>query len=272
MTSKLKVPKYFVLFYKNQNLMRFSFSIIAGFLFWFLLLLSACQESSEVKEAVVHQEEAEIKSPLFALLNEGPTDSLIGEKISDGVFDTTLFFQQKKGMTLSGNIFRQQADGFWTIKGFDPDIMRKGNFTNGVKTGVWASYTGHDSSSAILFFENFLPQHQYQKYSADSTLLAQGNFKKNQKDGYWKAYYNNGVLKEEGPYCLNMRCGWWKFYNTDGQIVEECNFVNNEKMGLIKIYVNGKIAESGNISEGKRVGEWLYYEESGEAKQREVDE
>ena len=45
---------------------------------------------------------------------------------------------------------------------------------------------------------------------------------------YQKAYYKNGILKEEGWLKNNNKVGYWKFYYKNGNIKKEGHFTKDK--------------------------------------------
>lgn len=64
---------------------------------------------------------------------------------------------------------------------------------------------------------------------------------KGERDGYWKEYYDSGVLKAEGKYDKDIKVGSWKFYHPSGNVSQE---------GMYD-------------KKGKPEGEWRWYYDSG---------
>ena len=48
------------------------------------------------------------------------------------------------------------------------------------------------------------------------------------KEGYWKYYYENGNLCNEGEYKKDQREGKWKFYSENGNLTDKITFKNGE--------------------------------------------
>ena len=47
---------------------------------------------------------------------------------------------------------------------------------------------------------------------------------------YYKSYYENGTLKEEGWKIGSKKTDFWHFYTPDGTVKEEGHFKNNKKL------------------------------------------
>lgn len=49
-------------------------------------------------------------------------------------------------------------------------------------------------------------------------LQYEGYWNDEVSDGYFREYYNIGVLKSEGVYFLGKKIGLWRYYNINGQV------------------------------------------------------
>ena len=58
----------------------------------------------------------------------------------------------------------------------------------------------------------FVPDHDYPTY----------------KEGYWKYYYENGNLCNEGKYLYDKREGEWKLYDDTGKLTDKITYKNGE--------------------------------------------
>lgn len=64
---------------------------------------------------------------------------------------------------------------------------------------------------------------------------------KGERDGYWKEYYDSGVLRAEGRYEKDLKVGAWKFYHPSSRLSQE---------GVYD-------------KQGRPEGEWRWYYDSG---------
>ena len=70
----------------------------------------------------------------------------------------------------------------------------------------------------------------------DHSLVGRNSYKNNQKEGYWKEYFENGKLKSEGYYKNGIKNGYWKNYNQKDKLETEGNYINGLKEGMWKKY------------------------------------
>lgn len=110
-----------------------------------------------------------------------------------------------------------------------------------------------------------------------------------------KVFYSTGELKEKGGLIRDRKEGLWTFYDSDGFIRYEAIYedgelngqlisyfedgdtlrigynVNGLEEGVWKQFQGGQILYSiGEYNEGKKVGEWKYYNESGNKIMRRI--
>lgn len=88
----------------------------------------------------------------------------------------------------------------------------------------------------------------------------------NRKYGYWIYFLKNdkSKIEKEGEYLNNRKNGIWKTYYPNGVLKSEITYVNNRPNGYAKIYYeNGKLSEEGIWKGTKWVGSYNYYYENG---------
>ncbi len=108
----------------------------------------------------------------------------------------------------------------------------------------------------------------YWIYFADgdsSKIEKEGNYLNNRKNGVWKTYYPNGVLKSEITYVNNRPNGYARIYYKNGKLSEEGVWKGTKWVGKYNYYYeNGNKAYEWSFNEnGKRSGKQKYYYESG---------
>lgn len=182
-----------------------------------------------------------------------------------------------------------QKDGLWirTYEG-STNLFSKGTFKKDVPIGVWEKYylsgelqsiqthLGKDSVQAQIF------------HTDGKTLMAKGLFVKKKKEGNWKMYEPNGILKNDENYTdsiLNGACKYffasgnlWKTliykqgipngpfteYFENGKKRSEGTYLLDEKDGEYKAWFeNGNPESSGKFVKGQMEGNWYYYNKDG---------
>lgn len=78
------------------------------------------------------------------------------------------------------------------------------------------------------------------------------------------AFYENGIVKEEGNYDKGYKNGIWITYDEKGQIKEKINYWYEKLTGIYtSFWGNGKPKVIGNYSNNHKVGFWeMYYSDA----------
>jgi len=81
----------------------------------------------------------------------------------------------------------------------------------------------------------------------------------------YKEYYPSGKVKIEGRYnAKNERDGLWQAYFEDGKKWSIGTYINGEENGEKKVwYENGNLRYTGQMKNNKPTGEWHIWDESG---------
>jgi antitoxin component YwqK of YwqJK toxin-antitoxin module len=85
-------------------------------------------------------------------------------------------------------------------------------------------------------------------------------------NGLQEQYYPNGQLKMSGKINNSgQKEGIWTSYFENGKKNSESNFKNGLNDGYSMVwYPNGNVRYFGDYANGKKVGEWTFYNEKGE--------
>ena len=118
----------------------------------------------------------------------------------------------------NGEYYNGLREGAWFYN--VGDYKEVGEFTQGVKTGIWTYYY------------------------LNSKLAFIGEFDEDQPKGKHYYYHTNGVKKSVGKYQAGRKTGVWKSFNKLGEITETIKY----KRGEI-ISINGKKVVNIEINE-----------------------
>lgn len=124
------------------------------------------------------------------------------------------------------------------VREFYPDASVKWEKTylGSTAHGIWKKY---DSSGVVI--ETLIYK--------QGILLGEGIIdSKGIKQGHWKEYYTEGVLRAEGDYKDGAKIGKWKFFHV------------NKKLEQVGVYRKG----------GKPHGDWVWYYDNGAVKREET--
>ena len=168
-----------------------------------------------------------------------------------------------QGYTLDG-----KKNGWWEVLN-NKTILCCGNYDLDKKCGYWRYYQLTGESQKFVNFKNDTLEGLAQEFSADIILLTEGNYVGGLKSDYWKFFYNNGKIKEQGYFHDGYKSGWWQSFERNGKLIEEASYSKNEISGYMKKYFQGIISEEGKKDNGIRKGTWKFYDEAGKLKRVE---
>lgn len=119
--------------------------------------------------------------------------------------------------------------------------LESGEIINGVKQGVWVGYT------------------------AEGTKVEEGTYTDGYKTGPWKIFHENGEIWKQGSYDgKGLRTGEWSTFDKAGKMLIKGNFQQDIQEGIWEYYhLSGSVRAKGNMSGGKRNGEWVKLDEEG---------
>ena len=105
--------------------------------------------------------------------------------------------------------------------------------------------------------------------------MADGKENNGKKEGKWTTFYANGNIRSEGTYKSGVKQGKWVQYHKNGKKKNEGVLVNGHYVGrYVSYYPNVKkrapggdyYEYTGKSTDGKKVGEWLFYDCDGKKK------
>lgn len=85
-------------------------------------------------------------------------------------------------------------------------------------------------------------------------IKTQGFYENGSRSGYWKDFYNNGVIQREYRYLYDSPLGWWEYYSPDGKHAKTEIYDQQRQLNTIGFIEYDK---SGNTITS-------YYDNSGE--------
>ena len=155
------------------------------------------------------------------------------------VLITLLFLYMVEYNLLVGNSF-QEKNAITAINIVD---------TEGKKQGYW------------IIKGSMRPEAGYENES----IIEEGNYTNNKKEGVWKKYFKTGQLKNQISYKSNMPNGAYKLFYDNGKVEEEGNWGLDKNTGSFKRYYStGQVSQDFVFTEsGKRNGTQKYYFENG---------
>ncbi len=154
----------------------------------------------------------------------------------------------------------------------DGKVKIVASYDNGVAEGVRREYNkeGNIEQSYILkkgviigkgiVDENGLKQGPWSEFYDNGAKKGDGKYKDNKKIGYWKFYFKNGNIEQEGMYNSKGNAeGEWKWYFVKGNELLVQNFQDGIEEGpMIEYDDTGKVVTKGEYIEGQETGMWYY--------------
>ncbi len=94
-------------------------------------------------------------------------------------------------------------------------------------------------------------------------------------NGKTEGKFHNGnfhdVYDPEFDPVTTKKWGYCAWYHMNGILYKEPYFVDGVEHGMLTIYYrDGKIMEEGMFDHGKRIGTWMFYNQSGENHKHEI--
>ena len=80
------------------------------------------------------------------------------------------------------------------------------------------------------------------RYPNDS-IASEGTLRDGKPDGYWKTYYETGILKSEGNRKDFLLDGLWVFYSEEGDTTLAVHYQHDLKNGKRNVYLSDEIQE-----------------------------
>ena len=153
----------------------------------------------------------------------------------------------------------------------DGKVKIVATYKNGVPEGVRREYNadGEVEKSYIflhgkvigegIFTDAGLREGFWKKYYPNGVLKASGDYVADKKVGNWKYFYPNGELEQEGVYLNGKADGIWIWYYPNGETLRSENFLDGLADGMMTEYaMDGSIITQGDYIEGKEEGFWFY--------------
>ena len=196
---------------------------------------------------------------------------------SNSLLDSIWKFYDEKGrLTMSYSYKAGKKNGM--KKNYDIEtgkVVIEENYTEDLKQGETNEYYPGGKIKTRKLFKDGREEGIGYEFGEDSTIITileykMGFLKRQEKinrrdknglkQGAWKEFYSNGILKKEGPYLNDKKNGYFKEYAKNGSLVNTTKYVMDKMQvnapELTKIdvkndyYPGGKIKYSGGYKNG----------------------
>lgn len=192
------------------------------------------------------------------------------------LLDSTWKFYNEEGKLVLTYMYKQgKKNGF--KKTYDPKedyLVQEENYVADIKQGYTNIYYKNGKLRQKINFIEGKEEGMSYEYAEDGTIITLTEYKygfirkqerinrrdENGKQGIWKEFYDNGVIKTEGTYSDDKKDGYFKEYNDRGGLVNTTKYVggvlqkNVPELARVDIkndyHPNGKLKYSGGFKEG----------------------
>lgn len=104
------------------------------------------------------------------------------------------------------------------------------------------------------------PELAYLWYSTQKIIETKGGFDGKLLHGYYRSFYLNDQLKEQGQLKYGLKNGKWKYWYSDGKIKEAITWRNGKKHGEYYLYNDyGQLMAKGSFKYNKLHGKFYTY-------------
>jgi antitoxin component YwqK of YwqJK toxin-antitoxin module len=184
------------------------------------------------------------------------------------------YYYESGKLSYKGTYKNDKVDDKWEYYYENGNKSSEGGYKDGEDIGKWTYWYESGKLKEILEHENsedfkIIEAYNingnatvkdgtgnYSYFNEDGSVSSTGAVKEGKKIGLWKIYDSNGKLEEEGEFVGNIfkiENAW----NSKGQHVKNGT-------GIYKTYSehSGNLLQSGEIRNGLKIGEWIYYYDS----------
>ncbi len=160
------------------------------------------------------------------------------------------------------NDIKQGLTKYYSIEGI---LLKSIPFENGLENGIARQYDEDGTINELITYQRgfITNRERINRYDAN-----------NQRNGVWKWFYDNDVLKAEGVYRHGMRHGIFKDYDRNGNLVNVTKYVDDIKQESVAelarleirrdYYPTGQVKVEATYRNGVPEGVRREYNEEGE--------
>lgn len=169
-------------------------------------------------------------------------------KWNNNSLDSIWIFYDQLGDSIEKiNYFMGKKNGYHYIYfkngKFKNKIYSKELYVNGERNGKSYFYFGNGKIKNVVPYVNNKKHGVGYEYDNDQNIITIFRYRnnvlieheninrfndENQKNGVWKEFYENGILKEEKNYLNGKLNGYFKLYNESGKLLEVYKYKNGE--------------------------------------------
>jgi antitoxin component YwqK of YwqJK toxin-antitoxin module len=121
------------------------------------------------------------------------------------------------------NFFNGQEDGDFIEYADSNGVITKGQYSEGLKEGIW-TYNMGNYSSIGKYTDDQQDSLWKEYYNDNHKVRFEGNYNQGRPDGKHTWYYPDGKKEVEGQYTMGLMEDKWKYYTSDGDLLITITF------------------------------------------------
>jgi uncharacterized protein len=189
-------------------------------------------------------------------------------------------WRSKKIMRAHGRYAHGKRDGVWTWNDRDGNPERIGSYVDGKRDGEWTewfdgknvftgNYTQGKPDGEFVYHdhsENELGRFEIKggtgtmlTFWPNKKVASRQHLYQGVADGLYQELTNRGKVVVEGHYRNDLRHGAWKEWTPDGVPTLEQTWKRGKLDGVVRKYVDGKLASEATYKDGKASGKYVEY-------------
>jgi antitoxin component YwqK of YwqJK toxin-antitoxin module len=189
-------------------------------------------------------------------------------------------WRSKKIMRAHGRYAHGKRDGVWTWNDRDGNPERIGSYADGRRDGEWTewfdgknvftgNYTQGKPDGEFVYYDH--SENELGRFGIKGGTGTMLTFWPNKKvasrqhlyqgvaDGLYQELTNRGKVVVEGHYRNDLRHGAWKEWTPDGVPTLEQTWKRGKLDGVVRKYVDGKLATEATYKDGRASGKYVEY-------------
>jgi len=189
-------------------------------------------------------------------------------------------WRSKKVMRVHGTFDHGKRDGLWTWNDRDGNKEREGSYLDGKRDGAWTewyenkivftgNYTNGKPDGEFIYYDH--NQNELGRFEIKNGTGTMQTFWPNKKvatrqhlyqgaaDGLYQELTNRGKVVVEGRFRSDQKHGAWKEWTPDGVPTLEQTWKRGKLDGVVKKYIDGKVATEATYKDGKATGKYVEY-------------
>ncbi len=155
----------------------------------------------------------------------------------------------------------------WRCKDSAGTITATGMLTDGERNGLWEIIEQNPLYGKIRsagVYINGYKDGEWRSFYANGVLKSVSNFSNGCRDGYYSDYAENGVLLLKGTYKNGLKDGWWEIFHFNGVLQAKGYYLNDIPEGEWETFYENGVRESvGSYKDGKQSGYWKFWAPNG---------